>query len=100
MNGHLEIIKTLLTTVKTSTSEAEQSAYLSLKNNAGHDAAYEAETAGKDDVVTFLLGAMDEADVGAGVNEDKATAEDESGMEVDGAGPSNAAAADDDKMEM
>lgn len=33
--------------------------YLSAKNSAGHDAAFEAEIAGKEEVVNWLLGEMD-----------------------------------------
>lgn len=81
MNGHIELIKTLLASLKSSTSQSEQSAYLSHKNNTGFDAAYEAETANKEDVVNYLLGAMDEADVGADMKEGAANAEDEVGID-------------------
>jgi ankyrin repeat protein len=84
MNGHIDLVKSLLASLNSSANQAAQSSYLSHKNNAGHDAAYEAETANKEDVVNYLLAAMDEVDVGGDIKEGAANAEDESGMDDDG----------------
>lgn len=54
-----------------------------MKNNAGHDAAFEAETASKEDVVTHLLGAMDDADVELGASAGVTDAGEGSSMDVD-----------------
>jgi uncharacterized protein len=47
LNGHLEGVKVLV----------DAGADLLAKNNAGHDVVYEAELAGKEDVVNWLLSA-------------------------------------------
>lgn len=84
LNGHLETIKILLSLFdrnrfsaliqsreERASAESEQARqryrkmkadYIGRKNDAGHDAAYEAETSGKEEVVNFLLGIMDELD--------------------------------------
>lgn len=48
LNGHLEAVKLLV----------DSGADVLAKNNAGHDVAYEAELAGKEVVVNWLLGAQ------------------------------------------
>lgn len=48
LNGHLEAVKVLV----------DAGADLLAKNNAGHDVVYEAEVAGKEEVVNWLLGAQ------------------------------------------
>lgn len=83
MNGQLAAVKALLVAVAAVGAEEDgardKAQLLAQKNNAGHDAAYEAESNGKDDVVQYLLGVMDEADeAGAG-----AEAPREDGDEVD-----------------
>lgn len=88
LNGHLDVIKALLAALESHRSAAVTNAqngqgqenveqiteeyarlkadFVARKNNAGLDAAYEAETNGKEDVVNFLLGVMDEADAAKG----------------------------------
>lgn len=83
MNGRLQIVKNILEAFKSSATKEEQSSYLTMKNNAGRDAAFEAETAGKEDVVTFLLGAMDDADVELGSSAGVTDADEGSSMDVD-----------------
>ncbi|KAL8664551.1 MAG: hypothetical protein Q9202_002960 [Teloschistes flavicans] len=46
MNGHLEVVKLLV----------KSGADLKVQNQAGHDATFEAERGGKEDVVAWLLG--------------------------------------------
>lgn len=83
MNGHLPIVKSILEALKSNTSKEEYSSYLTMKNNAGHDAAFEAETANKEDVVTYLLGAMDDADVELGASAGVTDTREGSSMDVD-----------------
>jgi len=83
MNGHLPIVKSILEASKSSATQEEHSSYLIMKNNAGHDAAFEAETAGKEDVVTYLLGAMDDADVELGASAGVTDAGEASTMDID-----------------
>lgn len=70
MNGQLSCVKALLEALDSHTptqgTKKFKSDFVANKNIAGHDAAFEAESAGKDDVVNFLLGVMDEADADAG----------------------------------
>lgn len=61
LNGQLEVAKKLVSSVP----ETERSRFVSAKNHAGHDAAFEAEGNGMEDVVTFLLEVMDETDADA-----------------------------------
>lgn len=57
LNGQLDSVKFLVDSVPLRT----RSEYVQFKNKAGHDAAFEAEGNGKEDVVGFLLGSMDDA---------------------------------------
>ncbi|KAI9712583.1 MAG: hypothetical protein M1828_001684 [Chrysothrix sp. TS-e1954] len=58
-NGHLECMKLL---VQALTDEGDRKSFVEAKNQAGHDAAWEAETAGKENCVSWLLGCLDEVD--------------------------------------
>jgi uncharacterized protein len=57
LNGHLPVVKLLF----------EAGADPTILNDAGHDAIYEAETNGKDDVVGYLLTEADSLEKGTGV---------------------------------
>ena len=57
LNGHLSVVKLLF----------EAGADPTMLNNAGHDAVYEAEINGKDDVVGYLLAEADALEKGSGV---------------------------------
>lgn len=65
LNGHLDAARLLLAHLV----GADVLEYLTAKNAAGHDAAFEAESAGKEDVVNWLLGKMDEVERGGGGGE-------------------------------
>jgi len=83
LNGHLDAARLLLAHFVGPAADVLE--YLTAKNAAGHDAAFEAESAGKEDVVNWLLGKMDEVERGgggsAGVGE-----EEEAGKEGEGEG--------------
>lgn len=56
LNGHLESVKLLI----------NSGADVTIVNQAGHDAVYEAEINDKNDVVDWLLGAVEELEKGIG----------------------------------
>lgn len=56
MNGHLESVKLLI----------HAGADVTIINRAGHDAVYEAEINDKNEVVDWLLGAVEELEKGIG----------------------------------
>ncbi|KAL9587201.1 MAG: hypothetical protein Q9203_003588 [Teloschistes exilis] len=79
MNGHLEVVKLLV----------ESGADLRVQNQAGHDATFEAERGGKEEVVAWLLGQQKGVEDSSGkeeesVEEDAEEAIGESILEKDG----------------
>jgi hypothetical protein len=66
LNGHLESVKLLI----------QSGADVTIINRAGHDAVYEAEINDKNEVVDWLLGAVEELEKGIGQTGEAASAED------------------------
>ncbi|KAI9707590.1 MAG: hypothetical protein M1836_000551 [Candelina mexicana] len=77
LNGHLPIVKILL----------GKGADTTIKNKAGHDAVYEAEVAGKEEVVRWLLVERKGLEVGANGSdgEEEGRADGMDGVEANGA---------------
>ncbi|KAI4203595.1 MAG: hypothetical protein LQ350_001785 [Teloschistes chrysophthalmus] len=62
MNGHLDVVKLLV----------ERGANLRVQNQAGHDATFEAERGGKEEVVAWLLGQQKGVEESSGREEESA----------------------------
>ncbi|EUC41683.1 hypothetical protein COCMIDRAFT_105504 [Bipolaris oryzae ATCC 44560] len=79
LNGHLESVKLLI----------NSGADVTIVNRAGHDAVYEAEINDKNDVVDWLLGAVEELEKGIGQtgegSAEESADEDMGGVNVDSA---------------
>jgi hypothetical protein len=85
LNGHLESVKLLV----------NAGADVTIINRAGHDAVYEAEINDKNDVVDWLLGAVEELEKGIGhtgeASAGESADEDMDGTNVDSAEDDNVA---------
>ncbi|CAE7186556.1 hypothetical protein HRS9139_07307 [Pyrenophora teres f. teres] len=86
LNGHLESVKMLV----------HSGADVTIINRAGHDAVYEAEINDKNEVVDWLLGAVEELEKGIGQNDEAEaggdTEEDMAHTDVNGAEDKTASA--------
>ncbi|KAI4951893.1 hypothetical protein J4E91_003354 [Alternaria rosae] len=87
LNGHLESVKLLV----------QSGADVTIINRAGHDAVYEAEINDKNEVVDWLLGAVEELENGIGQNGQPGAGDaddnmDDADAEVERAQDSNASA--------
>ncbi|KAI4672228.1 uncharacterized protein J4E78_000728 [Alternaria triticimaculans] len=71
LNGHLESVKLLV----------QSGADVTIINRAGHDAVYEAEINDKNDVVDWLLGAVEELENGIGQNDQPEAGDAEDNMD-------------------
>lgn len=72
LNGHLESVKLLV----------ESGADVTIINKAGHDAVFEAEINDRNDVVDWLLGAVEELENGVGQTGEDADEENETDTEA------------------
>jgi ankyrin repeat protein len=82
LNGHLESVKLLI----------QSGADVTIINRAGHDAVYEAEINDKNEVVDWLLGAVEELEKGIGqTDEDMDDADMHNAEDVDSATQGSAA---------
>jgi len=86
LNGHLESVKLLV----------QSGADVTIINRAGHDAVYEAEINDKNEVVDWLLGAVEELENGIGQSGEaeagENTGEDMADVDVDSAEDKSASA--------
>lgn len=81
LNNQLEAVKLLVEALPAGPS---RSAFVRAKNASGRDAAFEAECAGKEEVVTYLLGVLDDADLEpSGEQIEDVQADNEGGVELD-----------------
>lgn len=94
LNGHLASVKLLV----------ELGADVTIINQAGHDAVFEAEINDKKEIVDWLLGAVEELEQGVGMTDDASGTEDhgDQGMDEDDEAPrqEEAQPADDLAMQM